>query len=210
MLGKITGIGLVSLTQFLIWIFIAGFGYLLFMERFGEQLSLFSNAQIQDTIKAQGIDVAQAMEWNSIINTFASVEFGMFIPVFLFYFVFGYLFYSSIFAAVGSLADSETDTQQFIFPLTLPILLCFILMQFFVENPHHLLTTFFSFLPFTSPVTIMILLPYGISFSQLLISMLTLILSFLASTYCAGRIFRNGILYNGKPGWKQIKEWLRM
>jgi len=208
MFGKIIGIGLVSLSQFLIWLFIASTASFLFFHRYGSALALFSNAHIQQTIQLGSIDPVQALQWNQIISAFNSIDFAFILPIFLLYFILGYLFYSAIFASVGALVDSETDTQQFIFPLTLPILLCFTLLQYLVGHPNGTIAYIFVLLPFTSPVAVMFLLPQGIPPSLLFLSLCILCISFIFTAWTAGKVFRNGILFTEKKvRWKNIKRW---
>ena len=210
MLGKIAGIALISLTQFSIWLLTGLFLYYIFDIRYGESLRLFSNDHIGETINNHAIDIQQALEWNQLINTFSAIDFSYFLLVFGFYFVFGYLFYSAIFAAIGASVDSETDTQPFIFPLTLPILISFTLYQTIVEQPDSSLSVFFSIFPFTSPVTVMFLLPRHLPLWQLLGSMLSLIASFILIVFIAAKIYRTGILMYGKKiTLREMLRWIK-
>jgi len=210
MLGKITGIVLISLTQFTIWFTAAFLLYQLFDIRYGESLDLFGNEKISETISNHSIDIKQAMEWNQLINTFSGIDIPFFLIVFGFYFTFGYLFYSAIFAAIGASVDSETDTQPFAFPLTIPILISFALYQTLIEQPDSSLSVFFSIFPFTAPVTVMFLLPYHLPLWQLICSMISLILSFMLAVWFAAKIYRTGILMYGKKiTLKEMIRWLR-
>lgn len=210
MLGKITGIALISLTQFTIWFTAAFLLYQLFSIRYGESLELFSNDKISETITNHSIDIKQAMEWNQLINTFSGIDVPFYLIVFAFYFTFGYLFYSAIFAAIGASVDSETDTQPFVFPLTIPILISFALYQTLINEPDSPLSVFFSIFPFTAPVTVMFLLPYHLALWQLICSMFSLIISFLVAVWLAAKIYRTGILmYGKKVTLKEMIRWLR-
>lgn len=211
MFGKILGIGLVSLVQFLIWIIIAGGVYSWFIHKYGPSLALFNNQHIQETLKMPGMNVKQALEWHQIVSEFEGIELGRMLVIFAFYFIFGYLFYSSIFAAIGASVDSETETQQFIFPLTIPILLCFTLMQNLTQEPESLLSQILSLLPFTSPVAIMMLLPSHIPLRQLILSMIVLVVSFILTGFLSGKIYRTSILlYGKKPSLKNLFRALRI
>ena len=129
---------------------------------------------------------------------------------FIFYFLSGYLMYSSLFAAVGSAVDAEADTQQFILPITIPLILSFILIQPIMDNPDGTLAFWMSIIPFTSPVVMMVRLPFGVDNWELLLSAGILIGSFIASTWLAGRIYRTGILmYGKKASYKEIWKWIK-
>ena len=118
--------------------------------------------------------------------------------------------YSSLFAAVGSAVDAEADTQQFILPITIPLILSFILIQPIMENPEGTLAFWMSIIPFTSPIIMMVRLPFGIANWELLLSMSILISTFLASTWLAGKIYRTGILMYGKKiSYKELWKWLK-
>jgi ABC-2 type transport system permease protein len=129
---------------------------------------------------------------------------------FIFYFLAGYLMYSSLFAAVGSAVDAEADTQQFILPVTIPLILSFILIQPIMDNPDGTLAFWMSIIPFTSPVIMMVRLPFGVASWELLLSMVILVGTFIASTWLAGRIYRTGILmYGKKASYKELWKWLK-
>lgn len=209
MMGKILGIAMVSITQFLIWLSLAAVIIFSFESRYGESLTLFDNEHIQQTIQNDQINFNEAMEWNQLINTFGDLDLGIFSIQFAFYFIFGYLFYASLFAAIGSSVDSETETQQFVFPLTVPILLTFTLSQNIVAEPDSGISLFFSLFPFTSPVCMMILFPFSLPLWHKLLSMAVLILSFMVMTWVSGKIYRTGILmYGKKASLKEILRWL--
>ena len=128
---------------------------------------------------------------------------------FIFYFLAGYLMYSSLFAAVGSAVDAEADTQQFVLPITIPLILAFILIQPIMENPDGPLAFWMSIIPFTSPVIMMVRLPFGVATWELALSMGVLIISFVLTTYLAGKIYRTGILmYGKKTSYKELWKWL--
>ena len=129
---------------------------------------------------------------------------------FLFYFLGGYLMYGSLFAAVGSAVDAEADSQQFILPVTVPLILSFILIQPIMENPDSSLAFWMSIFPLTSPIIMMVRIPFGVSDWELLVSILVLIGSFILSTKFAAKIYRTGILMYGKKiNYKELWKWLR-
>jgi len=130
--------------------------------------------------------------------------------LFIFYFLAGYLMYSSLFAAVGSAVDAEADTQQFILPITIPLILSFVLIQPIMDNPDGTLAFWMSIIPFTSPVIMMVRLPFGVASWEILLSMGVLVSTFIATTWLAGRIYRTGILmYGKKASYKELWKWLK-
>jgi ABC-2 type transport system permease protein len=143
------------------------------------------------------------------INDLGNYNFTLILCMFLFYFISGYLFYGSLFAAIGSAVDNETDTQQF---MTMPLILAFVLAQSVVVNaPNGSIAVWLSMIPFTSPVVMMVRLPFGVPVWQILVSMLSMISGFIFTVWLAGRIYRIGILTFGKkPSYKEIWKWLFM
>jgi ABC-2 type transport system permease protein len=128
---------------------------------------------------------------------------------FAFFFLFGYLLYAALFAAIGSAVDNEADTQQFILPVTIPLILSFIIAQSIIKDPDSAMAQFFSIFPLTSPIVMMVRLPFGVPMWELLLSMLMLIFGFLFFTWLAGKIYRTGILmYGKKTTWKELGKWL--
>jgi ABC-2 type transport system permease protein len=213
MLGKIIGIGAVGLTQFLIWI------VLLFtlstalsalipadvMAQAGPGMaSAGGNAQASDAI--QNIAKAQA--------SLSSVNWPLIIGSFIFYFLGGYLFYASLFAAVGSAVNEDAqDAQSLTFPITIPIILAIVIMVNSINDPSSSLATWASIIPFTSPIVMMSRIPFGVPdtvpYWQLLLSMLLLVGGFLATTWLSAKIYRTGILmYGKKPSWKEMIKWI--
>ena len=200
MMGKILGVALVGLTQFILWIFltiiISSIAELAFLD--ASSMGTEINSTEQSIILAQIASVTAGINLTQIFFSF------------IFYFLAGYLMYSSLFAAVGSAVDAEADTQQFILPITIPLILSFILIQPIMENPDGTLAFWMSIIPFTSPIIMMVRLPFGIANWELLLSMSILISTFLASTWLAGKIYRTGILMYGKKiSYKEIWKWLK-
>ena len=200
MMGKILGVALIGLTQFTLWILLT-----VIISSIAE-LTFLSGNSIENEITAnngQSIILAQLASITSGINLFL-VFFS-----FVFYFLAGYLMYSSLFAAVGSAVDTESDTQQFILPITIPLILSFILIQPIMESPDGILAFWMSIIPFTSPVIMMVRIPFGVPGWELLLSMVLLIGTFIASTWIAGRIYRTGILmYGKKASYKELWKWI--
>jgi ABC-2 type transport system permease protein len=128
---------------------------------------------------------------------------------FAFYFLIGYLLYAALFAAIGSAVDSEADTQQFMLPVTAPLIISFAIAQGVATDPDSGLAQFFSIFPLTSPIVMMVRLPFGVPVWELSLSMVCLVAGFLFFTWLAGKIYRTGILmYGKKPSWKELGKWL--
>jgi ABC-2 type transport system permease protein len=129
---------------------------------------------------------------------------------FIFYFLGGYLLYGSLFAAIGSAVDNETDTQQFMLPITIPLILGIVVMMNAVQTPESPVAFWFSIIPFTSPIVMMVRIPFGVPYWELALSMGLLIITFIGSTWLAGRIYRTGILMYGKKiNYKELWKWIR-
>jgi ABC-2 type transport system permease protein len=213
MMGKIIGIALVGLTQFLLWVVLtAGITNAVLSVYMSKKYDTsmvaktFSKQQLSGTTKDQ-LEIPDT--FNEIQSTIDSIQFGTLIGCFLFYFLGGYLLYSALFAAVGSAVDSESDTQQFMLPLSTPLLLAFFVAQAVITNPDGSLAFWFSMIPFTSPVVMMVRIPFGVPVYQIILSMVLLILGFIGTTWLAGRVYRTGILmYGKKTSYKEIWKWL--
>ena len=211
MLGKILGIGAVGLTQFLLWIILStGLSALSSSlltndsdQAKIEQLSKNSSNPQIDMDKGSGGFAQQFFKAADTVN------FPYIIGTFLFYFLGGYLLYSALFAAVGSAVDNETETQQFMLPITLPLIFTFILgMNVIVNNPDSSLSFWLSVIPFTSPIAMMIRIPFGVPAWQLVLSMVMLVIGFIFTTWVASRIYRVGILmYGKKVTYKELAKW---
>jgi ABC-2 type transport system permease protein len=185
MMGKIVGVGLVGLTQFVLWITLsAAITYFV-----GHNTSPMSG-ELYNFIHSLGANV------------------GYELGCFLFYWVTGFLFYSALFAAVGSAVDSETETQQFMFPITLPLLFTYIISVYLFRVPDSPLAFWLSIIPFTAPVAMMVRIPFNVPGWQLGLSMVLMIAGFIFTTYVASRIYRVGILmYGKKTSYKEIAKW---
>jgi ABC-2 type transport system permease protein len=138
-----------------------------------------------------------------------SIDFVLIIGAFLFYFIGGYLLYGALFAAIGAAVDGESDTQQFMLPVTMPMVLSFLVAQFVIQNPDGNVAFWFSMIPLTSPVVMMVRIPFGVDTWQVVLSGVLLVAGFVAATFIAGRIYRTGILmYGKKVSWKELGKWL--
>ncbi len=200
MMGKILGVALVGLTQFVLWILLT-----IIISTVAELAFLDVNAiSTEMSSNDQSVILAQVVELTGGINLL------QIFLAFIFYFLAGYLMYSSLFAAVGSAVDAEADTQQFVLPITIPLILSFVLIAPIMENPDGTLAFWMSMIPFTSPVIMMVRLPFGVANWELALSIGILIASFIGTTWLAGRIYRTGILmYGKKASYKEIWKWLK-
>ncbi len=219
MLGKIIGVALVGLTQFILWIVLTliistTVNSVLFKDQIADTMK--QNSQMEKVMKDDlGANVQKMEKVNSpnevieLFNNVNNLNFAKIIACFAFYFLFGYLLYAALFAAVGSAVDSESDTQQFILPITIPLILSFIIAQSVVADPDSTMAQFFSIFPLTSPIVMMVRLPFDLPIWELALSMIFLVLGFLFFTWLAGKIYRTGILmYGKKVTWKELGKWI--
>ena len=199
MMGKIIGVSLIGLTQFVLWICLTSLLFLIVQGYFSNITEIESSKEIEMQ--------SMMLEGLMYLNNINLVEILL---AFLFYFLGGYLMYGSLFAAVGSAVDAEADSQQFILPVTVPLILSFILIQPIMENPDSSLAFWMSIFPLTSPIIMMVRIPFGVADWELLVSILVLIGSFILSTKFAAKIYRTGILMYGKKiNYKELWKWLR-
>jgi ABC-2 type transport system permease protein len=205
MLGKIVGLASVGLLQFLIWIILITTLTTAIFAYFGIETA-------QQHMISQGGPEVQAMQ-NQAAQEFADkwqqIPFGYIIVNFLFYFVGGYLLYGALFAAVGSAVDSPAEAQQFMFPITLPMLISYFgLFTFIIDDPHGNISIWLSMIPFTSPIAMIGRIPFQPPIEQLIISQILLVVGFILTTWIAGRIYRIGILMHGtKVNYKVLVKW---
>jgi len=199
MIGKILGVALVGLTQFILWIVLT-----IIISSIAE-IIFFDTTEITNNLDS----VDQSVILNEFTRLTGGINLMLIFVSFLFYFLFGYLMYSALFAAVGSAVDAEADTQQFMLPITIPLIFSFILIQPVMDNPDGILAFWLSIIPLTSPIIMMARLPFGVESWQLIISMIFLILGFIFTTFIAGKIYRTGILMYGKKiSYKELWKWL--
>ena len=211
MMGKIIGNALVGLTQFTAWIVLTlaiyffASGIILGPELMSPTGTVMTEeiSNLAETTEAQDIML-------EAVNMIQTINFSAILWSFLFYFLFGFLLYAALFAAIGGMVDNETDSNQFITILTNPLILAIICSPAMMENPESGLTLWLSMIPFTSPIAMMIRIPFGVPYMQLGISIILLILTFVLMTWIAAKIYRTGILmYGKKPTWKEIWKWLK-
>ena len=200
MMGKIIAVALVGLTQFILWIFLT-----IVISSIAEIFLLDIETISSNTTNMQ----QQSVIFGEIIRLTEGINLTQIFLSFMFYFLAGYLMYSALFAAVGSAVDTEADTQQFILPITLPLILAFITAQVVIDNPDSSLALWMSIIPLTSPIIMMTRLPFGVENWELLLSMSILVISFIATTWLAAKIYRTGILmYGKKANYKELWKWL--
>ncbi|HTA81873.1 MAG TPA: ABC transporter permease [Bacteroidia bacterium] len=225
MMGKVIGVGLIGFTQFIIWIVMSFTVFTIGSNYLQGQLATpnGSNSSIEQTMK-KGMPQQQAVQMmthvnatqskaanklNEIDDDLRSINWPLVVGMFIFYFLGGYLLYSSLFAAIGSAVDQETDTQQFMLPVTAPLILSIVIMQNIIRDPHSSLAFWFSIIPFTSPIAMMARIPFGINPWELFLSMGLLIASIFGTIWLAGRIYRVGLLmYGKKVTYKELGKWL--
>ena len=210
MMGKIMGLASVGLLQFLIWIILITTLSSVVLGYFGLDMpqQQMMNEMNQQYPGAQ-MQNPQSME---ILALIGQVQFGYLIFNFLFYFLGGYLLYGALFAAVGSAVDSPAEAQQFMFPITIPMLIAYFgLFTFILDDPHGTISVWLSIIPFTSPIAMMGRIGFGVPLWQLILSMLSLIGGFIFTTWVAARIYRVGILMHGtKINYKVMAKWFMM
>ena len=210
MMGKIIGVSLVALTQFVMWILLTGALYLGFSAYMG-----LSNPDIlsQGTVMAQEItanDITNNEGVQNILQIIHSIDFGTIICCVLAFFILGYLLYATLYAAVGSLVDNNTDSQQFTLPITVPLIVAIITSFYIVNNPDGNLSVWLSMIPFTSPISMMVRIPFGVPIWQIVLSIVLLAGTFVLMTWIAAKIYRTGILMYGKKlSYKEIFKWLK-
>jgi ABC-2 type transport system permease protein len=221
MMGKIIGIALVGLTQFLIWIVLiaAGssiVGSTILKDKTATELTQSMPQSIMGQEQTEALQAAeeqispQLKEFSELFENAMNQNWILIIFSFIFYFITGYLLYASVFAAIGSAVDNETETQQFMLPVTIPIILGLMVAMGTMQNPESSIAFWFSIIPLTSPIVMMARIPFGVPFWQLALSMALMVVTFLAFVWMAAKIYRTGILmYGKKTSWKEMWKWLR-
>jgi len=206
MLGKIIGTSLAGILQFLIWALLGLVALLVFSTVFGIPMGVSSGAEVEALQAAQSemggtVQLYAAELWNLPVATI--------LLSFVFYFIGGYFLYSSFYASIGAAVDNETDSQQFLLPIIMPLVLGVYIGFFTVMNdPHGTVATVFSMIPLTSPIVMMMRIPFGVPLWQILVSLGLLFATFFLVVWFAAKIYRVGILmYGKKPTWKELYKW---
>jgi ABC-2 type transport system permease protein len=211
MLGKIFGNALAGILQFVIWMFTLLILMYLITFIFGPETASQGTA-----IGQMNPEIVQHVEGSSMSDLRAALIEIKNLPIltmvfaFIFYFLGGYLIYSSIYAAIGAAVDSETDTQQFMMPVLMPLIIAIYVGFSVIENPHGPIAIGFSLFPLTSPIVMLMRIPFGVPWWQIAISMFLLIITFIGIVWFAAKIYRVGILmYGKKPSYKELYKWLK-
>ena len=222
MFGKIIGVALVALTQFALWIVLtfaivgiggAAFGPKLLqkmqgsnaMEQTAQMATMGTGFHMEDAIA-----MMEDSSLKTILTTLGNIHWGQLILAFLVYFVLGYLLYSSLFAAVGSAVENESDSQQLQLPITIPLVIGFFIALMAMRNPYSQVVWWGSMIPFTSPIVMLARIPYGVPGWELILSIAILIATFALCAWASAKIYRAGILIFGKKStWADLWKWLK-
>jgi len=219
MLGKIIGVALVGLTQFGLWIILTLAIVMIVKANVLPEGTMEQIQQLPQSLAEadQSIAGAQAApisaeaisEFQSLFANAMSQPWGLIIFSFIFYFITGYLLYASLFAAIGSAVDNETETQQFMLPVTIPIILGLIVAMGTMQNPESSLSFWFSMIPLTSPIVMVARIPFDVPAWEIALSMGLMLLTIIGAIWMAAKIYRTGILmYGKKSSYKELWKWL--
>lgn len=219
MLGKIIGVGLVGLTQFALWIVLTLALVMVVKTSFLPDGTMEQLQNLPQSFAGADQSVAgtstttvtpeQLTEFQEIFAGALTQPWGLIIFSFLFFFLTGYLLYASLFAAIGSAVDNETETQQFMLPVTIPIILGLIVAMGTMQNPESSLSFWFSIIPFTSPIVMMARIPFDVPAWEIALSMGLMLITLAGAVWMAAKIYRTGILmYGKKTSWKELWKWL--
>ena len=223
MVGKIISSGLVAMTQVLLWAVmltglsvagVAGVASFTAQDKLTEQ-ALAAAAENPETAQmAQAMAASQnpdaVSEMMEIITELSQIDFLTIGIVSLVFFLLGYLLYASLYAAVGAAVDSPNDAGQFVLPLTIPIIIALYCGMTIIDNPHGPVAFWLSMIPFTSPIVMMVRVPFGVPVWEIVLSAVLLLLTFIIFTWIAAKIYRIGLLmYGSKPTYKDLWKWIR-
>jgi ABC-2 type transport system permease protein len=208
MMGKIIGTSLAGILQFLIWAILGLAAMFVMTTVFGAQMGATTDAQTQALQAAQN---QMGGELQLYLNEILNLPIATILVSFIIYFIGGYFLYSSFYAAIGAAVDNETDSQQFLMPIIMPLILGVYIGFFTVVNdPHGTVATVFSMVPLTSPIVMMMRIPFGVPLWQIVLSISILFGTFFGVVWFASKIYRVGILmYGKKPTWKELYKWLK-
>lgn len=230
MFGKIIGVALVALTQFMLWIVLTAaivgvvsgiMGKNLLSQAGGDPMAMVESMGVStDQLDAAGMNMsvtdlmAQAEDedggFAAALETVKNLPIAQILVAFVLFFIFGYLLYASLFAAIGSAVENEGDTQQLQIPVTIPLLLGFFIALYAYKAPDSALVLWGSMIPFTSPIVMLARIPFGVPVWQLALSIALLVGTFVLCAYLSARIYKVGILMFGKKSsWKDLLRWIR-
>jgi len=219
MFGKIIGIALVALTQFLLWIvlsvaIISVGGAVIGLDKLGgnnptELVSTMGGVEAAQ-VEEMTAQLADQGEMGTVISSLANLPYGQILGLFFVYFIFGYLLYASLFAAIGSAVENEGDTQQLQLPLTIPLMLGYMIALYAFRAPDSSIAFWGSIIPFTSPIVMISRLPFGVPAWEIILSVALLVATFAFCAWASAKIYRVGILMFGKKStWKDLWKWLK-
>ena len=236
MFGKIIGVALVALTQFLLWILLTGIfvgiamGFMgkdKIMGMFGDDATTEMVQQMSpdveipgqltlgDTLSAvsdtTGVAAGEPSGMEVVMSTLGNINLAQIGIAFLFFFIFGYLLYASIFAAIGSGVENEGDSSQLQLPVTIPLMIGFFVALYAFKAPDSSLVFWFSMIPFTSPIVMLARIPFGVATWELVLSIVLLVGTFIVCAWASAKIYKVGILMYGKKStFKDLYKWLKM
>ena len=219
MFGKIIGVALVAITQFVLWIVLSGaiigvagkfIGGDVLSNADPEQIAAMAEQMSGTEIDGMNMPVNAPSDLEVVMSSLRNMNVGQIIGLFLLFFIFGYLLYASLYAAIGSAVENEGDTQQLQMPLTIPLLLGYIIALYAFRAPDSSLAVFGSLFPFTSPIVMIARLPFGVPGWQIWLSVALLVATFAGCAWLSAKIYKVGILMFGKKStWKDLWKWLR-
>ncbi|MCF6308063.1 MAG: ABC transporter permease [Flavobacteriaceae bacterium] len=209
LLGKIFGTTLAGITQFAVWIVLMLVLSTAISSIFGIDTSAAQSQQQELLVQNSGTDSQHII--SEIFLELNNLPITNLVVMFVFFFIGGYLLYASLYAAIGAAVDNETDTQQFMLPIIMPLILGMYVGFFTViENPHGTVSQVFSYIPLTSPVVMLMRIPFGVPLWQQILSLVILFTTFMATVWFAAKIYRVGILmYGKKPSYRELIKWLK-
>lgn len=230
MFGKIIGVALVALTQFTLWIVLSG-AVIFGISSFVGIDKLVDSGATEAVVEMQGMDAVQGLDITAltdttavaaadslaaptgieaVFGTVASLNYPLIIISFLIYFIFGYLLYASLFAAIASSGESAADTQQLQIPVTVPLLIGFFIAFYAFKAPDSAIVWWGSIIPFTSPIVMLARVPFGVPALDLILSIVLLVLTFVACAWASAKIYKVGILMYGKKStFKDLWKWFK-
>ena len=218
MFGKIIGIALVALTQFVLWIVLTGAIVAVGSSFMGKDLLASMGDNPAEMVQGMGVDAsavtavagAEPDELGVVLTTLGSLPIGKFILIFIVYFIFGYMLYASLFAAIGSAVENEGDTQQLQLPVTIPLMIGYFIAIYAFNAPDSSIAFWGSMIPFTSPIVMLARTPFGVPGWEYAVSIALLVATFALCAWLSAKIYKVGILMFGKKStWKDLWKWLK-
>ena len=212
MFGKIIGVALVALTQFLLWILltlmlIGVAGGILGKDKL---MGMLQDDPTTEMVSQMNEDVNLPSGMDVVMSTIGNINLGQILFAFIFFFIFGYLLYASLFAAIGSAVENEGDSSQLQIPVTIPLLLAFFIAIYAFKAPDSSLVFWGSMIPFTSPIVMLARIPFGVATWELVLSMVLLVITFVVCAWASAKIYKVGILMYGKKStFKDLWKWLK-